>query len=154
MSCMIQVETYHTEVERIVRDVLLTMTSYETHPSNEQYAPSKDRLTCAVFFAGSWKGGVIIECPLAMGFEFTSRLMRIPAPESFNDDVCDALGELANMIGGNLKSVLPPGSSLSIPTVVEGSHYSLRICGQNRNERMAFVGLDGPFWVTLVEIEN
>ena len=154
MSSMLQVESYHTEVERIVRDVLLTMTSYETNPSGTDYAPAADRLTCAVFFAGAWKGGVIIECPLAMAFEFTSRLMRIPAPDRFNDDVCDALGELANMIGGNLKSVLPPGSSLSIPTVVEGSHYSLRICGQNRNERMAFEGIDGTFWVTLVEIES
>lgn len=154
MSSMLQVETYHTEVERIVRDVLLTMTSYETNPSDAAYALSTDRVTCAVFFAGSWRGGVIIECPMAMAFEFTSRLMRIPAPSGFNDDVCDALGELVNMIGGNLKSVLPPGSSLSIPTVVEGSHYSLRICGQNRNERMAFEGLDGPFWVTLVEIDD
>lgn len=152
MSTMLQVESYHREVERIVGDVLLTMTSYETHPCDEPYAPARDRISCAVFFAGSWKGGVIIECPIAMAVEFTARLMRIPAPASFNDDVCDALGELVNMIGGNLKSVLPPGSSLSIPTVVEGSHYSLRICGQNRNERMAFLGLDGPFWVTLVEI--
>lgn len=154
MSSMLQIETYHTEVERIVRDVLLTMTSYETNPSEALYSPSTDRLTCAVFFAGAWKGGVILECALPMAFEFTSRLMRIPAPDRFNDDVCDALGELANMIGGNLKSVLPPGSSLSIPTVVEGSHYSLRICGQNRNERLAFEGIDGPFWVTLVEIDD
>lgn len=154
MSSMLQVESYHTEVARIVRDVLLTMTSYETDSSEVAYSPAADRLTCAVFFAGAWKGGVVIECPLPMAFEFTSRLMRIPAPDQFNDDVCDALGELANMIGGNLKSVLPPGSSLSIPTVVEGSHYSLRICGQNRNERMAFEGIDGPFWVTLVEIDD
>jgi len=80
--------------------------------------------------------------------------MRIPAPTSFDDDVCDALGELVNMIGGNLKSVLPPGESLSIPTVVEGSHYSVRICGQYRSERMAFSGIDGPFWVTLIEIDD
>lgn len=154
MSSMLQIEAYHTEVARIVRDVLLTMTSYETNPSETVYSSATGRLTCAVFFAGTWKGGVILECPQAMAFEFTSRLMRIPAPDSFNDDVCDSLGELANMIGGNLKSVLPPGSSLSIPTVVEGTHYSLRICGQNRSERMAFEGIDGPFWVTLVEIDD
>lgn len=154
MSSMLRVETYHSEIERIVRDVFLTMTSYETTPSHDEYSPSQDRVTCAIFFAGAWQGGVILECTTAMAFEFTSRLMRIPSPDSFNDDVCDALGELVNMIGGNLKSVLPPGSSLSIPTVVEGSNYSLRICGHNRNEKMAFTSLDGPFWVTLVEIDS
>jgi len=154
MSSMLQVECYDGEVERIVRDVLLTMPSYETYPSGDAYSAFGDCATCAVFFAGSWQEGVIIEWPLSMAFEFTSRLMRIAAPTSFNDDVCDALGELVNVIGGNLKSVLPPGASLSIPMVLEDSHYSLRICGGYRSERMAFSGIDGPFWVTLIEIDD
>jgi len=129
------------------------MSSYECEPVQISYEPSKDRITCSVFFAGSWQGAVIVECPFQMAFEFTSRLMRIPRPGEYNDDVCDAMGELVNMIGGNLKSVLPPGSTLSIPSVVEGASYSVRVCGTNRNDRMAFQGMDGVFWVTLVEIE-
>jgi chemotaxis protein CheX len=80
--------------------------------------------------------------------------MGIPTPIQFDDDVCDALGELANMIGGNLKSVLPRGVSLSLPSVVQGNSYSLRVCGGHRNNRMSFTGPDGPFWVTLVETET
>ena len=66
----------------------------------------------------------------------------------------DALGEFANMIGGNLKSVLPRGVSLSMPSVVEGSHYSLHVHRAKTNKRLAFDGPDGPFWVTLLETEN
>ena len=32
-------------------------------------------------------------------------------------DVTDAIGELANVLGGNLKAMLPEGSSLSLPVV-------------------------------------
>jgi chemotaxis protein CheX len=34
------------------------------------------------------------------------------------DDIVDAMGEMANVIGGNLKSLLPGPSSLGLPIVV------------------------------------
>jgi chemotaxis protein CheX len=151
---ILHVEAYDTEVARIVQDVLSTMTQYPVFPGNHPYGDHPDHATCAVYFAGIWSGAVLIECPLSMAFEFTARLMRIPKPIQFDNDVYDALGELANMIGGNLKSVLPRGVSLSMPSVVEGSNYSVRVCGSNRNKRMAFDSPDGPFWVTLVETDN
>lgn len=150
-NSILQVEAYDTEVCRIVQDVLLTMTNYPVIPVNAGYVEKADRTTCAVYFAGEWSGAVLVECPLPMAFAFTAQLMQIPKPIQFDDDVYDALGELANMIGGNLKSVLPKGVNLSMPSVVEGSKYSLRVCGSNRNKQMTFVGPDGPFWVTLVE---
>jgi chemotaxis protein CheX len=150
----LHVEAYETEVGRIVQDVLMTMTAYPVMPDHAPYSEQPARATCAVYFAGAWSGAVLVECPLAMAFEFTARLMRIPKPLQFDNDVYDALGELANMIGGNLKSVLPRGVSLSMPSVVEGSKYSVRVCGANNNKRMNFIGPDGPFWVTLVETQT
>lgn len=150
-NSILQVEAYDTEVCRIVQDVLMTMTNYTVAPGGAAYTEQSGRATCAVFFAGEWSGAVLLECSLSMAFTFTAQLMQIPKPIQFDDDVFDALGELANMIGGNLKAVLPRGVSLSMPSVVEGSHYSVRVCGANRNKRMTFEGPDGPFWVTLVE---
>ena len=151
---ILQVEAYDAELIRIVQDVLTTMTDYPVQPAGAPYQPPSNRATCAVFFTGEWSGAVLVECPLAMAFEFTARLMQIRKPEQFDSDVYDALGELANMIGGNLKSVLPRGVNLSMPSVVEGPQYSLRVCGANRKNRMAFDGPDGTFWVTLVETES
>ncbi|MBI2688868.1 MAG: chemotaxis protein CheX [Acidobacteria bacterium] len=153
-NSILQVEAYDSEVARIVQDVLSTMTDYPVAPGAAPYTPHAGRVTCSVYFAGVWNGAVLIDCSLAMAFAFTSRLMGIPKPVQVDNDVFDALGELANMVGGNLKPVLPRGVSLSIPSVVEGSHYSLHVCGANRNKRMAFDGPDGPFWVTLVETED
>jgi CheY-specific phosphatase CheX len=148
---ILHVEAYDTEVNRIVEDVLLTMTDYPVAAADTDYFEQPDRATCAVFFTGEWSGAVLLECPMGMALEFTARLMRIPKPVQFDDDVFDALGELANMIGGNLKSVLPRGVNLSMPSVVEGTKYSLRVCGGHQYKRMAFAGPNGPFWVTLVE---
>lgn len=153
-NLILQVEAYDTEVCRIVQDVLETMTQYPVEPARIPYTEHPDRTTCAVYFTGEWSGAILLECSLQMAFSFTAQLMRIPKPLQFDDDVYDALGELANMIGGNLKSVLPRGVSLSMPSVVEGSNYSVRVCGANRNKKISFISPDGPFWVTLVEAQS
>jgi chemotaxis protein CheX len=40
------------------------------------------------------------------------------ASEVSQDDLSDVLGELANIVGGNVKAMLPPGALLSLPQVV------------------------------------
>lgn len=76
--------------------------------------------------------------------------MSLSPPVSL-DDARDGLGEMTNVIAGNLKPVLPPGVGLSIPSVVQGSDYSLRIWGGNLFETLCFDGGSGPFRITLVE---
>lgn len=55
--------------------------------------------------------------------------MGVPQPTSFDDDVRDAMGEITNIIGGNMKPILPHGVGLSMPSVVYGRPSSLKICG-------------------------
>lgn len=57
-----------------------------------------------------------------------------------------------DLIAGNLKPLLPPGVGLSLPSVVEGSDYSLRICGGNLSESVWFEDRFGPLSITLVEL--
>jgi hypothetical protein len=61
-----------------------------------------------------------------------------------------AEGELANMIDGNLKCVLARGLELSMPSVVDGSDYYLRIVGTEVLERMALECAEGVFWGTVL----
>jgi chemotaxis protein CheX len=95
-------------------------------------------VTAAVYFAGDWKGAVLIECSPQQAFEITARLLGSTAPRAMDEDVRDALGELANMVAGNLKSVLPRGVGISMPSVVEGTDYSLKVCGGNLSTRLRF----------------
>ncbi len=152
MQATFPLSIYRADLARIVVSVFQTMLELEITATETAGAPAADGLTAAVYFAGAWKGAVLLECTRPQAFEFTHRLMAIDAPEAINDDVRDALGELANMLAGNLKSVLPHGIGLSMPSVVEGTDYSLRVCGGSLIDRMAFTGELGVVWVTVLEM--
>jgi chemotaxis protein CheX len=112
--------------------------------------PSADRLTAAIHLAGDWNGAVLLECDRGQACRFAGRFLSTDPAETVDDVVRDVLGELVNMIGGNLKCVLTRGIRLSMPSVVDGSDYSLRVCGAEISERLAFQCAEGPFWITVL----
>lgn len=141
------------ELAQIVESVFGTMMGLEAGAGVTPWFPSRDRMTGAVQLTGDWNGAVLLECDRGQACRFAGRFLCMDAPGEVDDVVRDALGELANMIGGNLKSVLAQGSRkirLSIPTVVDGGDYSLRICGAQVRERVAFRCNEGPFWITVL----
>ncbi len=152
MEQIFQPETFQEDVSRIATDVFQTMLSLEIWPDSSATDLPVEVVTAAVYFAGDWKGAVLIECTASQAFDFTARLFSSAPPTRMNDDVRDALGELANMVAGNLKSVLPGGVGISMPSVVEGKNYSLKICGGNLSTRLRFQSPLGPFAITLVEM--
>lgn len=152
MEQTFQIETFQEDVSRIAADVFQTMLSLEIWPDSSAADLPVEVVTAAVYFAGDWKGAVLIECTTGQAFDFTARLFSSAPPTRMNDDVRDALGELANMVAGNLKSVLPGGVGISMPSVVEGKNYSLKICGGNLSTRLRFQSSSGPFAVILVEM--
>src|SRR5688572_27724970 len=58
--------------------------------------------------AGAWDGAVIVACSRALAKDFACVMFGIGGEQIGSEDIQDALGELANMVGGNLKSLLPP----------------------------------------------
>jgi len=152
MEQTFQLETFQEDVSRIAADVFRTMLSLEIWPDTAATDLPVEVVTAAVYFAGDWKGAVLIECTTSQAYDFTAHLFSSAPPESMNDDARDALGELANMVAGNLKSVLPGGVGISMPSVVEGKNYSLKICGGNLSTRLRFQSPLGPFSIILVEM--
>jgi len=152
MEAIFPLSCYRADLAQIVETVFQTMVNTEVTRTEIPWTPSTDVLTAAIHFAGEWKGAVLLECTKPQAFEFTNRLMSIDTPGEINDDVRDTMGELANMLAGNLKSVLPHGIGLSMPLVVEGRDYSLRVCGSSVIDRMPFSSALGVLWVTLVEV--
>ncbi len=148
------VESYRPEETQIIGDVFRTMLGLTIERAADGVSSDASPVTGAVYYAGAWNGALLVECTLEQSFQFTQRLMSIEPPTSVNDDVRDALGELANMIAGNLKAVLPAGVAISMPSVVEGTDYSLRICGGNDVSRMTFSSEVGDFRITLVEMRQ
>ncbi|MBM7806511.1 hypothetical protein JOD57_002348 [Geodermatophilus bullaregiensis] len=77
-----------------------------------------DTLSSWVEIVGPWDGSVVLTCGRDTAQELTRALLGAHAPEVLEDeDVHDALGELANVVGGNVKAVLPGPSVLGLPEV-------------------------------------
>jgi len=143
------VEISSRELAQTVESVFGTMLDLEVSEGALQ-SIAADAFVAAVRLSGSWSGAVLVECGAGEACRFAGRFLSIPAPNAVDDVVRDVLGELANMIGGNLKCVLAPGTHLSLPSVVENRAYlsdfqTTRVC-----ERIPFQCSEGPFWVTLL----
>src|ERR1700722_3579948 len=109
------------ELAQIVASVFTTMTNLEVSRCEAPWFQSEDRLTAAVHLSGGWSGAALFECNRHQACQLASRFLSIDPPDALDDVVRDALGELANMIGGNMKCVIPLGAiSLSMPSVVDG----------------------------------
>jgi chemotaxis protein CheX len=139
---------------QIVESVFTTMMDLEVSPSDAPWNPSGDRLTSTVYLTGEWNGAVLFDCNPRQACQFAGRILSMDPPAVVDDDVRDVLGELANMIGGNMKCGMTTGVSLSMPTVMEGRDYDMRICGSQVLERIAFQCADGHFWVTVLSTKG
>ena len=63
------------------------------------------------------------------------------------EDMTDVMGELANIVGGNVKSMLPAATAVSLPHVVAGADNRFpttrRIC------ELSGTWLDEPFSISM-----
>ncbi|MDX2493579.1 MAG: chemotaxis protein CheX, partial [Desulfuromusa sp.] len=69
-----------------------------------------------------------------------------------DEDVCDAVGELANMLGGSIKAILDPEGSkvqLSMPSAIHGEEYSVDCLAESELVTVPFVFNGQPFMVEL-----
>ena len=84
-------------------------------------------LTAIVHIEGAWTGAATVTCTSKLARMAASIMLDLGDGEPASEDVRDALAELVNIIGGNLKALLPGPSHLSLPTVVEGDEYQVNI---------------------------
>ncbi|MGY1689391.1 chemotaxis protein CheX [Geodermatophilus sp. SYSU D01105] len=77
-----------------------------------------DTVSSWVEIVGPWTGTVVLTCGRDTAEQLARALLREHAPDQLEaEDVDDALGELANVVGGNVKAVLPGPSVLGLPEV-------------------------------------
>lgn len=77
--------------------------------------------SAVVTISGGWQGVVTVELEESLARLLTAQMLAVPDGEEVGDsDIADAVGELVNMVGGNVKSLMPGPSSLSLPSVAAG----------------------------------
>jgi chemotaxis protein CheX len=142
------------DLVQIVGPIFSTMMGIEIEAAEPASPMPAGLMTAAVYLAGGWQGAVLVHCSPQQACEFAGCFLGTPPPSTVTDDVRDVLGELANMIAGNLKCTLRPGIKVSIPSVVDGDGYSLRVCGARQISRTGFATARGPFWLTLMDTQD
>jgi chemotaxis protein CheX len=90
-----------------------------------------DGVVALVGVAGSWTGTGHISCSSLFAQQLAGALL-MTEYDSVNEEVLDAVGEVANMIIGNVKTFFeerlgPLG--LTVPTVIFGRNYRTRSAG-------------------------
>lgn len=150
MPTVSSIEIHLGELAQIVGYVFRTMVCLEVSESDQPWNPGGDRLTATIHLAGDWKGALALECGHQQACAFAARFLSMEEPQMVDDVVRDVLGELANMIGGNLKCVLAGGLRLSMPSVVDGPDHNLRVCRAGVKERLVFECAEGAFSVAVL----
>lgn len=104
-----------------------------------------------VQFTGAWEGAVTLECSAEFARHAAATMFGINPAQTSVADTQDAMGELVNMTGGNVKALLPEPCRLSLPTVIEGSDYSTHLHGGELVTMVAFDCQGSPLVVRLLK---
>lgn len=111
--------------------------------------PDADVMTGCIHIDGAWNGAVMLQLPQALAEQLSAELFQQEGPTT-SEELDDTVGELTNMLAGNIKALLPEPSRISLPTVAHGADYDLRVMGTEVEATVAFVCLDSPLVVTLL----
>lgn len=111
----------------------------------------KDSVSAMVGFAGGYNGMVSINASHQQSLRFTSVMLGMELDECENE-VSDALGELANMIGGSFKHHFVKDGhevKLSTPSVICGNEYQMTVCSLPDTLTLLFDTENESFTVSL-----
>jgi chemotaxis protein CheX len=86
-------------------------------------------MTACVQITGDWEGAVTVACSSRLATRFASAMFALDADDLDDEEIRDALGEIANMTGGNVKGLAPGTNTLALPSVTAGDQGSMSIVG-------------------------
>jgi CheY-specific phosphatase CheX len=135
----------------IALQVFLVMANMDIAPASAHTSTGEQVIASILRFSDPSKGTMLLECTPSLAYAFTARLMQVPTPESLDDDVRDAMGELANMIGGNLKGLMPEETCVSTPLVLGEADRQKLLQNNHPLSRVCMAGLDGHLCMILLE---
>jgi chemotaxis protein CheX len=107
-------------------------------------------LTGCVQMTGAWEGAVTLRCSPLLARTVAATMYELQLGEPSDDQIHDALGEVANVVGGNIKALLPGPTHLSLPIVARGDRRSLTINGTEAVHTVWFASHGEAFVVTLL----
>lgn len=143
------------------KEVFETMIFIDIEKSDDSnHAIEGDSLLGSITFTGNLEGCLTICCGTDCAKTIAANMLGMEPDEQVSDeDVCDAIGEVTNMVMGSLKSRIQDNIGnieVSIPTVVCGQEIENSL-GEKSTSRIwvnVNVGQDHPALFSLIYKEN
>lgn len=113
--------------------------------------PLNESISGVIGLAGTHKGVLAIHIPNQVAMAITGSFLGMDVDE-MNADVEDAVGELANMLGGNVKAILSEKGrdiDLSLPSTIIGKHYDFQPTREAERIVIPFACAAGEFVIDL-----
>ena len=111
----------------------------------------KSEFTVTVGLSGELRGLVGFHCSGDTACRLASKMLQTEI-HSFDSQSLDAIGEICNMVAGNLKAKLPgvgDRCSISTPTIISGSSYQMHNPPNSAHYSVCLDFGGQPMWITL-----
>ena len=147
------------EIINGTKDVFSTMLMVDLE--NEVVIENKrcsiqSNMTSMIGLGGEIRGLLAIHCPASVAKAITGAFLGMVV-EDLDDDVKDAIGEIANMVAGNLKvsyAKININIELAIPTSIIGESFHVSGVADANRIIVPLKMADETFWVELMYVVN
>ncbi|MCA9187850.1 MAG: chemotaxis protein CheX [Pirellulaceae bacterium] len=110
---------------QVACDVFTSMLGIPIEPAAQEPADAAEPLVASyIGVSGDWTSALEIVTTERVARQIASGMYEAAADNLPENDVFDALGEIANMIGGNVKGIIGGECSLSLPRVDRRREWS------------------------------
>ena len=114
------------DVIAVVSEVWETMLGVHLRPSEPELFSPADRLAVSmVSIVGDTSGMVSVKSSLHTACGLAAAVFGLEPELLRTDDIVDGFGEIVNIVGGNIKGLLPGSTAVSLPTVMIGHEMTL-----------------------------
>ncbi len=136
------------DLARIAADVWRDVLSIEIGPAD---GADPGTLTGCIQITGAFRGSAVLIVPQAVAVGAAMAMFAIDAAAVGETEARDALGELTNMLGGHVKSMVAGPSQLALPLVVPGSGHCPERCRLQVLAEQAMATPHGRFLIQVME---
>lgn len=127
-------------MEQIVSSVFQDMLQMQTTPAAPLDTGADDvNMVASIRITGTTKAMIFVEAPLGTAKGIGENMFAAEPNSLQEEEIRDAIGEIANMIGGNVKGMYEGESQLSLPCISNEEHHefgagsydsvSFQVCG-------------------------
>jgi chemotaxis protein CheX len=145
-----EIVTAAADIEEITRTLWATLFDLPLVRVSAASIPPGETVTACVQIVGAWRGAVVLRCSLPLARVLSEQMFQADEPLTLAE-LRDAIGELANVIGGNVKALFPGPSQISLPAVAVGTDYEFGVVEAGAATDVPFTCGGMPLQVTLYQ---